>query len=238
MRNVVPLAQRELAASFYSPVAYIVAAVFLFATGYLFMTRTLVEGGEATMRVLFDGIAILLIFAVPMLTMRLLADEFASGTIEALMTAPVTDVEVVLGKFLGVMAFFAALIVSTAVYAIILMMHGGRDLGAVLYGYLGMLLLGAFYVSVGLFASAITRYQLVAALVGIALLGLLTTAMDYFAGLAGGDWRTTLSYVNVLHHFEDFSKGLFDTQSIVFFIAATLFFLFLAVKVLESRRWR
>jgi ABC-2 type transport system permease protein len=105
-------------------------------------------------------------------------------------------------------------------------------------GYFGMILLGAFYVAVGICSSALTKYQLVAALIGIALLGLLTRVVDYLAGLQGGGWRVALSHVNVLHRFDDFSKGIFDTQSLIFFLSATIFFLFLAVKVLESRRWR
>jgi ABC-2 type transport system permease protein len=224
--------------SFFSPVAYIVAAIFLIATGYLFMSDTLVEGSEATMRLLLNNMAMVLVFAIPLLTMRVLSDEYASGTIEALMTAPVTDIEVILGKFLGVFVFYTALLLSTLIFVGILFRYGANDFNLVALGYLGMLLLGALYVSIGIFASALTRYQLVAALIGIALLGLLTRVVDYLAGLQSGVWRVTLSYLNILHQFDDFSKGIFDSQSFVFFISATIFFLFLAVKVLESRRWR
>lgn len=238
MRNVAALTQRELATSFLSPVAYIVAAVFLVATGHLFMKNTLVEGGEASVRSLLDSMAWLLVFAMPLLTMRVLADEFATGTIETLMTAPVTDVEVVFGKFLGVYVFYLGLLATTLVHVGLLFAYGATDVGVVLLGYLGMVLLGALYVAVGVFASALTRHQLVAAIIGMGVLSVFTLVVDAFAGWRGGDWRTVLAYVNILHHFKDFSKGILDTKSLVFFISGTVFFLFLAVKALESRRWR
>jgi len=238
IQNVATLTRRELAANFLSPVAYIVAAVFLVAVGYLFMTNTLVEESEAAIRPMLDSMAWLLVFAIPLLTMRVLADEFASGTIETLMTAPVTDVEVVAGKFLGVFVFYVALLLATLVHVILVFHYGANDVGVALYGYLGMLLVGGLYVAVGVFTSALTRYQLVAAITGIGILSVLTLVVDALASWGGGNWRLILGYVNVLHHFEDFSKGIFDTKAIAFFLTSTLFFLFLAVKVLESRRWR
>ncbi len=238
IRRVTALTQRELSANFLSPVAYIVAAVFLAVTGWLFMSRTLVEGGVASMQFMLNSMSWGLIIAVPLLTMRVISDEFASGTIETLMTAPVTEVEVILGKFLGVLFFFFALLLTTAIHVIVLFSHGGQELGVVLYGYVGMALLGALYVSVGIFASSLTRHQLVAALIGAGLLSVFTVLVNWIATWQGGDVRTVLSYINVLHHFEDFSKGIFDTKAILFFVSGTLFFLFMSVKTLESRRWR
>ena len=237
-RNVMALTQRELAATFFSPVAYVVAAVFLVATGYIFMEKTLQPGAEASVRFMLQSMAWVLIFAVPLLTMRALSDEYASGTIEALMTAPVTDIEVVLGKFFGVLIFYMALLVTTLVHVALLAMYGAMDMGVLAYGYLGMFLLGALYVSIGLFASSLTRYQLVAALIGAGILGAFTLLVDSFAAWYGGAWRNVLGYINVLYRFEDFTKGLFDTKGLVFFLSGTAFFLFLTVKVLESRRWR
>lgn len=238
IRNVVALTQRELAANFLSPVAYIVAAVFLVATGYLFMSNTLVEGGEASVRSLLDSMAWVLVFAMPLLTMRVLSDEFAAGTIETLMTAPVTDAEVVFGKFLGVFVFYLGLLATTAAHVVLLFNYGAADIWAVLYGYLGMILLGSLYVAVGVFASALTRHQLLAAIIGMGVLSLFTLVVDAFAAWQGGTWREVLAYVNILHQFGDFSKGILDTRSVLFFLSGTTFFLFLGVKVLESRRWR
>ena len=236
--RVAALTQRELAATFLSPVAYIVAALFLGLTGFLFMSETLVEGGEASMRTLLDRLAWVLVLVIPLLTMRVLSDEFATGTIETLMTAPVTDVEVVLGKFLGVMVFYLALLLTTLVHVLILFSHGEAEVAVVLYGYLGMILLGTLFVAVGIFTSSLTRHQLLAALIGMGILAMFTVLVNEIAAWLGGAWRVVLSYINILHHFQDFSKGIFDTKAMVFFICNTLFFLFLAVKVLESKRWR
>lgn len=236
--RVAALTQRELSSSFFSPVAYIVGAVFVGATGWLFTSDALAPGAEASARPMLHGMAVLLTFAVPLLTMRVLAEEYATGTIEPLMTAPVTDLEVVLSKFLGVLVFFKALVAATLIYVGILFWYGDPDVGILLLGYLGIVLLGSLYVAVGVFASALTRYQLVAAMIGIGLLAVFTIAVDALAAYKGGAWRQALSYVNALGHFEVFAKGILDTRSLLFFVSSTLFFLLLAVKVLESKRWR
>lgn len=238
MRNVIPLTQRELAASFLSPIAYIVAATFLVASGYFFLQDTLLPGQEATIRPMFESMARLLVFAIPLLTMRALADEFATGTIETLMTAPVSDVEVIIGKFLGVLLFYGAVLATTLLHVVIVTVYGGSELSVVLLAYLGMFLLGALFIAVGIFASALTRYQLLAALTGMGILSVLTFVVDQLGRWRSGAWRVVLSYVNVLGHFEDFSKGFLDSRAIVFFLTMTALFLFLSVKILESRRWR
>ncbi|MCK6456991.1 MAG: ABC transporter permease [Phycisphaerae bacterium] len=238
MRNVVALTQRELAANFLSPVAYIVALAFLVASGHFFLADTLVPGREASLRPMFDSMAQILVFAIPLLTMRVLSEEFSTGTIETLMTAPVSDIEVVTSKFLGVLLFYASLLLTTLIHVGLLIYFGGGDFPAILLAYAGMLLLGALFVAVGVFSSSVTRYQLLAALLGMGILSILTFVVDQLGRWRGGAWRTVLSYVNVLGQFEDFSKGLFDSSAIVFFITGTLFFLFLAVKSLESHRWR
>jgi len=238
IRNVTALTQRELYATFFSPVAYVVATVFLVATGYLFTTTTLLPGAEASVKPMLDSMALLLVFAVPLLTMRALSEEFASGTIETLMTAPVTDFQVVFSKFLGVLLFYAALLLTTVVHVALLFKYGGAEVSVVLYGYVGMLLLGALYIAVGIFASALTRHQLVAAIIAMGVLSLFTLVIDAIASWKGGAWRSALGYVNIVRHFQDFSKGIFDTGAVVFFLSGTVFFLFVAVKALESRRWR
>lgn len=238
IRNIRALTQRELSSIFLSLIAYIVGLLFLMATAMLFIFNTLREGSAASLQPLFSHMAWLLILAIPLITMRMISEEYASGTIETLMTAPVSDTEVVLGKFFGAMAFFVALVIATVVYALVLSHFGNPDMTVMLYGYLGLLLLGALYASIGLFASSLTRHQLIAAVLGMAIIGILTYAMDYIASLQSGRWRLFFSDVNVLNQFEEFSRGIFDTKSIVFFITGTLFFLFLSVKVMESKRWR
>ena len=238
MSNVATLTRRELQATFFSPIAYVVGTGFLLISGYFFLTQVLVPGNEASMRPLFDNMAKLLVFAIPLLTMRSLAEELSTGTVETLMTAPVTDAQVILGKFAGLMLFYVVLLATTLVHAVLLLAYAQIPWQAVAMGYAGLLLLGAAFVAIGLFASTLTRYQLLAALIGAGLLAALTFLMDYLASWWGGDWRTITSAMNLLAHFDDFSKGILDTKAIVLLASVTTFFLFLAVKVLESRRWR
>jgi ABC-2 type transport system permease protein len=236
--NVVTLTRRELQATFFSPIAYVVGAGFLLLSGYFFLRDVLVPGNEASMRPLFDNMARLLVFAIPLLTMRSLSDELSSGTLETLMTAPVTDAQVILGKFTGIMLFYVALLATTLLDAILLLHYAELPWQAVAMGYLGLLLLGAAFTAVGLFASTLTRHQILAALIGAGLLSAMTFMMDYLGGLRGDLWRVITSGMNLLGHFDDFSKGILDTRALVMLISAAVFFLFLAVKVLESRRWR
>ena len=224
MRNVCPLTERELAASFFSP--------------YAFVTQVLVPGNEASMRPLFAAMTGILVFAVPLLTMRAVAEELGSGTIETLLTAPVTEAEVVLGKFFGAFAFYAALLATTLPHLVILRVFSQPQMGVVLFGYVGMLLIGALYIAVGLFASCCTRHQLLAAVIAMAILSVFTFLVDYFADSAGATLRGVLMYVNVPAHFDEFTKGILDSRSLVFFLTSTVFFLFLGTKVLESKRWR
>jgi len=235
----VAITQRELSSLFFSPIAYVVGFIFLLLTGYFFVTETLVPGNEASIRPLLERMAAVLVFALPLLTMRSIAEEFAGGSIETLMTAPVSDLAVVLGKFLGSLLFYLVLLAATALH-LVLMVSFSDPIGSVIFGgYLGMILLGALFVSIGIFASSCTRHQLLAALIAIAILAVLTFVVDYGAEYASEAWqRSFCAYLNILWNFSDFAKGILDSRSVVFFLSGTAFFLFLAVKVMESRRWR
>jgi ABC-2 type transport system permease protein len=236
---MVAMTQRELASLFYSPIAYVVGFIFLVVTGYIFVTDTLEPGNEASMRTLFEWMAYLLVFAVPILTMRSVAEEFSSGAIEMLMTAPVSDGAVILGKFFGTLLFYCALLATTIPHLILMSIYAQPIFSVVLVSYLGMILLGGLFIAVGLFASSCTRHQLLAAIIAIAILSLLTFGADRLAERGGTlAIRSFGAYVNILGHFSDFAKGILDTGSLIFFVSGTVFFLFLATKVLESRRWR
>jgi len=233
------LAQRELMSMFFSPIAYVVGFVFLFWTGNAFVTQTLVTGNEASLRILFEQMAGVLVFALPLLTMRSIADELSSNTIETLMTAPVKDSSVILGKFVGTLIFFMALLATTILFVVLIESFADPIGSVIVVGYLGMILLGALFIAIGLFASCCTRHQLLAAIIAIAILAIFTFVADYGAEYAAENWqRQVCSYANILYHFSDFSKGIIGTRSLIFFITGTGFFLFLATKVLESRRWR
>lgn len=238
MRNIAALTQRELNACFFSPIAYVIGFLFLLATGLWFIFTTLVPGSEASLRPLFEIMARVLVFAIPVLTMRTVAEEYATGTIESLMTAPVTDAQVIIGKFLGVLAFYTVLVLSTLLYLLLMMMYGTPEGGLVLFGYLGMLLLGAMFISVSIFTSTCTRHQLLSAMMAAAILAIFTILADYLVDLIPLGLRGVFGAVNVFGHFEAFAKGVFDTKAVIYFVSTTAFFLFLAVKALESKRWR
>jgi ABC-2 type transport system permease protein len=239
MGNVGTLTQRELSTFFYSPIAYVVLAVFLVVTGMFFVSDNFVPGGEASLRITFGNyLPVILVFIVPMLTMRLMSEEFRSGTIETLMTAPVSEVEVVLGKFLGTLVFYLVMLATTLLHVILVACYGSLDVGLLLCTYLGLILLGGLYISVGLFFSACTRNQVIAVLCSFVLLAVFTFLANYLARDQEGTLRVVLQHLSLIAHFQDFARGLVHTNHLVFFVTSTVLFLFLAVKTLESRRWR
>jgi ABC-2 type transport system permease protein len=240
MTNIWVLARRELSAFFFSPIAYLVAFFFLICTGvyFAFYGPRLEPGAEATMESLFMFMIIVLTLFVPPLTMRLLAEELRSGTVEMLMTAPVTDIEVVLGKFLGALLFYLVLLVPTLGYLVILRIHSHLDYGPILAGYLGLVLIGGLYISVGTFFSALSRYQIVAAVASIVVLFVFAYIIGQASLEASGSFRSLLQLLSVEGHYRDFARGVFDTSHLIYFISGIVFFLFLTVKVVESRKWR
>ena len=239
MKNIWTMAQRELGAYFLSPIAYAVAAIFLFSTGLAFGLGTFANGGEASLRSLFEfWIILILVFVLPMLTMRLFSEEFRSGTIESLMTLPISEVEVVIGKFLGAFLFYVALLALLLVYPILLSFYGPIDAKLLLCNYLGLLLLGGLYIAVGLFFSACTKHQIVAVLLSFALLALATFASSGLAQEVEGWPRAVLQHISIRTHFFDFVRGMVDFNHVVFFLTTSGLFLFFTVKRVEMRRWQ
>jgi ABC-2 type transport system permease protein len=236
------MTQRELSAFFYSPIAYVVLFAFTFMVGllFVFLTDNFTPGSEASLRDTFNWLPPLLCIAVPILTMRLLSEEYRSGTIETLMTAPISDAEVVLGKFLGTFVVYATMLACSLFYVMLLEVYGHPDYGLLLSGYFGLLLIGAMFVAIGLFFSSITHNQIIAALLGaffLLLVTILAWIIVQFTNVKG-TMRLILQMVSVMDRFQYFNRGLVDLNNLVFFTGGTAFFLFLAVKVVESRRWR
>jgi len=238
MRKTLLIAQRELAGFFVSPMAYVIGALLMLACNFAFFQTIFIPGKEATLRPLFEAMAYLMIVAVPLLTMKLVSEEFNSGTIEALMTAPVTDTQVILGKYLGVAGFYLAMLGVTLVPIILMAIFSTPDWGIVIMGYVGMVLLGGAYLAVGLFASTTSRYQLVAAIVGGALLGVFVFGPKTLVAYGPAPANTLAAQMDVMGYFQDFARGMLDTRGVVFFASLTGVFLFLSIKLLESRRWR
>jgi ABC-2 type transport system permease protein len=238
MRKTLVLARRELGCYFVSPMAYVVGAMFLIASGLWFFYDIFVPGHEASLRSLFEGMAYIMVIAVPMLTMRSISSELSQGTIETLMTAPVTDTEVIVGKFIGVMVLYVILLCTTLVYFGLVAWYGQPDLGVAAMGYLGMLLLGSAFVAVGLYASTLTPYQLVSVIVAAVILSVFMILMQVLVTVAPEPVNLMASKLNAMTYFKDFSRGMFDSRGLVYFLSAAALFLFLSVKSLESRRWR
>lgn len=239
MQNITTMARRELGAYFLSPIAYAVSTVFLFCTGLAFGLGTFRNGEEASLRPLLDWMVMILLFVLPMLTMRLFSEEYRAGTIETLITAPITEVQIVLGKFAGAFAFFLLLLASLVLYPILVAAHGAFDWRLLICNCLGLVLLGALYISAGLFFSACTRHQIIAVVLSFALLALMTFAFEGLAQLRQVEgWpRAVMQHLAIRTHFADFVRGMVTLNHVVFFLTMTGLFLFLTVKRLEMRRW-
>ena len=248
MRAFFILWRKELGSYFSSPIAYVTSVFFLAVMGFSFwlLVDFLVEqpGSPGAMQALFDSFFfwVALLVVVPVITMRSFAEEKRSGTIEVLMTAPVTDPAVVLAKFAGALGFFAAMWTPTALYALLLQrlapLPVSLDAGPLLGGYLGALLIGAFYISIGVFASSLTSNQIIAAIVAFAAFGLF-----FFAGLLTFSvrdpaLREVAAYFSALSHMSEFARGAVDSRPVVLYLTGTAFMLFATVRVVESRKWK
>jgi ABC-2 type transport system permease protein len=250
MRKFYTLLLREVRSYFYSPVAYIVLIFFLLVSGVdfyfqvSFMNQRPMQYSvqEAFFNSVFFWFAFVLIF--PLITMRLFAEEFKLGTIEPLMTAPVRDWQVVLAKFFGALFFYLVLWVPTLLYFWIFQkitgQSAGNSTGAYLGSYLMLLLLGMFYISVGCFASVLTKNQIIAAIISFCAITLL-----FFLGLVqfvllevSSTTRELLGYFSAIEHMGTFSRGIIDTRPIVLYLSMTVVMLALTYQAFQSRKWR
>jgi ABC-2 type transport system permease protein len=234
------LTRRELSAYFVSPIAYVAMVFFLLLSGILFGSPwfgAFRPGQPAQLQSVFYLVSFVLLLVIPALTMRSLAEERGSGTIESLLTAPVTDVQVVLAKFLGCWIFYLAILAPTLLYVVALAAFSSPDYGSILAGYLGLVLLGMMYVAIGILASSLTRAQVIAFVVAFFPL-LFLHLLGLFAGSMPSPWRSIVRVAGTIAHCEDFNRGIVAATHVVYFLAVTVYALFLTVKVLESRRWR
>jgi len=240
MRNTWAITKRELGSYFVSPIAYVSIAVFLVVMGIIFsIIMTNPGGAEASLRFVFGNVftAFILMIITPLITMRLLAEEQRSGTMELLLTAPVRDWEVVLGKFLASLILYLVMLAFTGYYVVILKLYGNPDWGPIMATYIGLLLLGASLLSLGLLTSAMTQNQIVAAVAGFGLILALLMA-QFLAELAKPPLSTFLNQLALFQHYFDFLKGVVDTKDVVYYLSVTAAGLFLTTQVLQIRRWR
>lgn len=236
MYNVWIIAKRELYAFFISPIAYLVAAAFTFLCG-LFFVGGVTQWQDATLQSVFGSLSIVLIFVAPVLTMRLLSREQDLGTIELLLTAPVRDWEVVVGKFLASYLFYLGMVAVTGLYPLILLRYGNPDLRAIGAGYLGLAMLGAAMLSLGVLTSSLTRNQVIAAVIGV-VASVSLWLLDIISPVFRGTAQDVVSYLTPSGHYYGFVEGIIDTRDLVYYVSATAVFLFLASQVLQSRRWQ
>jgi len=246
MRKTFALVKRELIAYFSSPLAYIVLTAFLFFNGYVFWLIVSFLNDPRTqamqpLKLLFGGTIffwLLLLFVVPVITMRLLAEERRTGTLEVLLTSPLGEGHVVIGKFIAAFIFWVFLWLPTLVYVLILSSYSTIDWGPVAAGYLGIALLGVLFSSVGLLTSALTKNQIVAAIFAFAVL-ILLFSVGLIENLATSQaLKGALSYMNLWDHMDDFAKGLVDTRRIVYQLSLAGLFLFLSTKALQASKGR
>jgi ABC-2 type transport system permease protein len=188
-------------------------------------------------RPLLLNATVVMLFLLPMLTMRTYSEEKRSGTMELLLTAPITDLEIIVGKFLGALTLYSVMLLVTIVYVGILFAYSDPEWRPIGAGYLGLLLLGGGFISFGLFVSSLTRNQIVAA-VGTFSLVLILWIIDWLADQAGPTTRTIVSYLSITQHFEDFAKGIIDTKHVVYYLTFIIFGLFLTAKSVDTERWR
>ena len=235
MRNAWIVAERELYAYVVSPIAYGVAVAFLLICG-LFFVGGVTQWQDANMQTLFASLSIVLLFVAPLLTMRLLAREQDQGTIELLLTAPLRDWEVVLGKFLASYLLYLAIVALTGLYVPIVAHYGTPDLGLIGAGYVGLALLGAALLALGLFTSSLTRSQVVGSVLGVGS-GVLLWLLDAVSPVLGRA-RETIAYLTPSGHYYRFLEGVMDTRALVYLVSFAFVFLLLAAQVLEMRRWR
>ena len=237
MKNVWTITTRELRAFFVSPIAYVVSAFFLMAMGYLFAV-ILNYGSDSSLRPLFGNMLFVFLMVAPALTMKLLAEEQRMGTIELLLTSPIHDWQVVVGKFLGSLVLFAVMFFGpTLYYVLIVNTFGTPDYGPLLTGYLGMFLLGAAFLAIGVFASSLTQNQVIAFFIALVILLMLWIADSASAVFPGAIGNVT-SYLSLAKHNDDFFRGVIDSSNVVYILSVIVVSLFLATQVLQTRRWR
>lgn len=255
MNKTIAIYKRELKYYFQSATAYVTIGIFLFISGYFFYSifryynllsfqasrNPSIAGNlnltDGVLRPLFGNISIILLLLLPLLTMRLLAEEKKQGTFELLLTYPVRDSEAVVGKFLAAVTTFAVMLICTLLYPLLLAFFSDPEPGPIIAGYLGLFLMGCTFISIGTFFSSLTSNQLVAGVTAFGV-GLFFLIIGWAVPFVGPKFAGLLGQFSLLQHFESFSKGVIDTQDVSYYIFMTFFFLFLTLRSLESTRWR
>ena len=253
MSNVIAIARKELRSYFASPIAYVVIGLFSLVFGFFFYSLLLyfdrqsmqagLGGGAAVnvneqfLRPVFLNATVILLFVLPLVTMRTYSEEKRSGTIELLLTAPLTDLQIILGKFFGAMGLYASMLAVTLVHVGLLFVFGSPEWRPVATTYLGLLLMGGCFVSLGLLISSLTKNQIVAGMITFAVF-LMLWIINWLASFMGPTTQQVLNYLSITDHLDDFTKGVLDTKHLVYYISFITFGLFLTARSVDTERWR
>jgi ABC-2 type transport system permease protein len=254
MRNTLAIARKELRSYFTSPIGYIAVGVFALLYGYFYVAmldyfvRQSMQagqfGGPQTMNVnqmmirpLLQNVTILLLFVMPMITMRAYAEEKRSGTIELLLTSPLSDAEIILGKFLGALLLWCVMLAVSLLHLALLYAYGRPEWKPIVTAYLGLVLMGGCFISVGLFISSLTKNQIVAAVVTFAVF-LFLWIITWIGSFSGPTVDKVTQYLSIVDQFDDFAKGVIDTSHLIYYVSFIGFGLFLTAKSVDSERWR
>ena len=254
MNNILAIAHKELRGYFASPIAYIVIGLFALTYGYffyallLFFDRQSMQmmgmGAGASANVneqlispAFQNTMVVFLFILPMVTMRTYSEEKRSGTIELLLTAPLTDFQIIMGKFLGAMALYASMLAVTLIHVGVLFAIGNPEPLPILTSYLGMLLMGGCFISVGLLISSMTRNQIVAGMVTFVVF-LMLWVINWIGQSLGPTGQAIVTHLSITDHLTDFMRGVIDTKHIVYYVSFIAFGLFLTARSVDTERWR
>jgi len=250
MNNVLAIAGKELRSYFASPIAYVVIGFFALMFGFFFYSlllyfdrQSLQAAGQAVnvneqfLRPVFLNATVIFLFVLPLVTMRTYSEEKRSGTIELLLTAPLTDLQIILGKFLGAMGLYAAMLAITLVHVGLLFVFGNPEWRPVVTTYLGLLLMGGCFISVGLLISSLTKNQIVAGMITFGVF-LMLWVINWIASFMGPTTQQVLNYLSITDHLDDFTKGIIDTKHLVYYVSFITFGLFLTARSVDTERWR
>lgn len=254
MRNIIAIADKELRSYFASPIAYIIIGLFSLLFGWFFYMYLTVFVQQSEQMMQFGGggaaninqhmirgvllnSAVIILFVMPMITMRTYSEEKRSGTIELLLTSPITDLQIILGKFFGALGLYVAMLCVTMLYMGILFVYGNPEWRPIVAGYLGLLLMGSCFISAGLLVSSVTKNQIVAGVITFAVF-LMLWVINWIGESSGPTTRAIVSYLSITEHFDDFARGIIDTKHVIYYLSFITFGLFLTAKSVDSERWR
>ena len=255
MSNILAIMQKELKGYFASPIAYIVIGFYALIFGFFFYSLVLyfdrqsmqmmgLGGGapavninENLIRPSFLNAMVVFLFVLPMITMRTYSEEKRSGTIELLLTSPLTDFQIIMGKFLGAMALYGAMLAVTLVHIALLYWAGRPEWLPIVTTYIGLLLMGGCFIATGLFISSLTKNQIVAVMITFTVF-LMLWVINWIASFVGPTSQQVLNYLSITDHFDDFTRGVVDTKHLVYYLSFIGFGLFLTARAVDTERWK